>query len=252
MIAGIVIAISGGSKVNISGPTAAFVVVLLPIVQQFGMGGLLFSGFMAGIILILMGVGRLGKLIEVVPYPVIIGFTAGIGVVIATFQVKDFLGLDIQSLHGGYIERLSQLLHALPTFHWQEFLIGTLTLVILIFWPRLRSRVPGHLVALLFTSLLAWYVTQFGDGFSVATIGTRFHYELEGITGSGIPPILPNFAWPWNLPGANGHSLDLSFKLVRELMPSAITSQFLVHLNRYFVPLLPMVCRARNITRMMN
>ena len=223
MIAGIVIAISGGSKVNISGPTAAFVVVLLPIVQQFGMGGLLFSGFMAGIILILMGVGRLGKLIEVVPYPVIIGFTAGIGVVIATFQVKDFLGLDIQSLHGGYIERLSQLLHALPTFNWQEFLIGTLTLVILIFWPRLRSRVPGHLVALLFTSLLAWYVTQFGDGFSVATIGTRFHYELEGITGSGIPPILPNFAWPWSLPGANGHPLDLSFKLVRELMPSAIT-----------------------------
>ena len=223
MIAGIVIAISGGSKVNISGPTAAFVVVLLPIVQKFGMGGLLFSGFMAGIILILMGVGRLGKLIEVVPYPVIIGFTAGIGVVIATFQVKDFLGLDIQSLHGGYIERLSQLLHALPTVNWQELVIGSLTLAILIFWPRLRSRIPGHLVALLITSLLAWYATQFGEGFSVATIGSRFHYELDGITGSGIPPILPAFAWPWNLPGAGGHPIDLSFKLVRELMPSAIT-----------------------------
>ena len=223
MIAGIVIAISGGSKVNISGPTAAFVVVLLPIVQKFGMGGLLFSGFMAGIILILMGVGRLGKLIEVVPYPVIIGFTAGIGVVIATFQVKDFLGLDIQSLHGGYIERLSQLLHALPTVNWQELVIGSLTLAILIFWPRLRSRIPGHLVALLITSLLAWYATQFGEGFSVATIGSRFHYELDGITGSGIPPILPAFAWPWNLPGAGGHPIDLSFKLVRELMPSSIT-----------------------------
>ena len=223
MIAGIVIAISGGSKVNISGPTAAFVVVLLPIVQKFGMGGLLFSGFMAGIILILMGVGRLGKLIEVVPYPVIIGFTAGIGVVIATFQVKDFLGLDIQSLHGGYIERLSQLLHALPTVNWQELVIGSLTLAILIFWPRLRSRIPGHLVALLITSLLAWYATQFGEGFSVATIGSRFHYELDGITGSGIPPILPAFDWPWNLPGAGGHPIDLSFKLVRELMPSAIT-----------------------------
>lgn len=84
IIAGIVIALAGGSKVNISGPTAAFVVILLPIVQQFGIGGLLVSGFMAGIILVLMGLARLGRLIEVVPYPVTVGFTAGIGVVIAT------------------------------------------------------------------------------------------------------------------------------------------------------------------------
>lgn len=101
IVAGIVIALTGGSKVNISGPTAAFVVVLLPIVHQYGIGGLLVSGLMAGVILVLMGVGKLGKLIEIVPYPVTIGFTAGIGVVIATFQIKDFLGLSIETTNGG-------------------------------------------------------------------------------------------------------------------------------------------------------
>ena len=93
IVAGIVIAIAGCSKVNISGPTAAFVVILLPIVQKFGLGGLLVSGLMAGFILLMMGVLRLGKLIETVPYPVIVGFTAGIGVVLATFQIQDFFGL---------------------------------------------------------------------------------------------------------------------------------------------------------------
>jgi len=106
IVAGIVIALTGGSKVNISGPTAAFVVVLLPIVQQYGIGGLLVSGFLAGIILVLLGLARLGRLIEIVPYPVTVGFTAGIGVVIATFQIKDFLGLNIQSLDGHYIDKL--------------------------------------------------------------------------------------------------------------------------------------------------
>ncbi|MBL1320675.1 MAG: hypothetical protein COA63_006390 [Methylophaga sp.] len=97
-VAGIITALSGGSKVNISGPTAAFVVVLLPIVHQYGVGGLLISGFMAGIILILMGVIKLGCLVEIIPYPVTIGFTSGIGVVIATFQIKDFLSLIIQGV----------------------------------------------------------------------------------------------------------------------------------------------------------
>jgi SulP family sulfate permease len=118
IVAGIVIALTGGSKVNISGPTAAFVVILLPIVQQFGFGGLLVSGFMAGFILVLMGVGKLGKLIEIVPYPVTVGFTSGIGVVIATFQIKDFLGLSIESLDGNYLEKLSAILHAIPSIEW--------------------------------------------------------------------------------------------------------------------------------------
>ncbi|MCW8890544.1 MAG: C4-dicarboxylic acid transporter DauA [Sedimenticola sp.] len=223
IVAGIVIAISGGSKVNISGPTAAFVVVLLPIVQQFGIGGLLVSGFMAGIVLILMGIGRLGKLIEIVPYPVVIGFTAGIGVVIGTFQIKDFLGLNIDTLHGDYLDKLLLIVHALPTVNWQESLIGGLTIVTLLIWPRLRSKIPGHLIALLLGSCTAWLLSQFSLDYSVATIGSRFHYEINGLTGSGIPAVLPTFEWPWNLPGADGNPIGLNFDLIKLLLPSAIT-----------------------------
>tara|TARA_R110002153_G_scaffold52597_5_gene147389 strand:- start:11598 stop:13289 length:1692 start_codon:yes stop_codon:yes gene_type:complete len=223
IVAGIVIAISGGSKVNISGPTAAFVVVLLPIVQQFGIGGLLVSGLMAGIVLIMMGVGKLGKLIEIVPYPVIIGFTAGIGVVIGTFQIKDFLGLDIQTQNGDYLDKLILIVNSLPTINWQESLMGGLTISILLLWPRVRSKIPGHLVALFLGSMIAWLLSQFSQDFSVATIGSRFHYEINGITGNGIPAILPAFEWPWNLSGANGKPIGLSFELIKLLLPSAIT-----------------------------
>lgn len=222
MIAGIVIALTGGSKVNISGPTAAFVVVLLPIVQNFGLGGLLLSGFMAGIILLLMGLGKLGRLIEVVPYPVTIGFTAGIGVVIATFQIKDFLGLDISAMQGNYVHKLSLILHALPTMDWHELMIGVLTFAVLVIWPRLHSKIPSHLVALLLASLTAWVFGHFSEDFSVATIGSRFQYDMDGITGNGVPPILPDFDWPWNLPGADGRPIGLSFELVRKLLPSVI------------------------------
>nr|WP_273439997.1 C4-dicarboxylic acid transporter DauA [Sedimenticola selenatireducens] len=223
IVAGIVIALTGGSKVNISGPTAAFVVVLLPIVQQYGIGGLLVSGFLAGIILVLLGLARLGRLIEIVPYPVTVGFTAGIGVVIATFQIKDFLGLNIQSLDGHYIDKLWLILQSVPSINWQETMIGSLSLGVLILWPRLQSRIPGHLVALLIGSVAAWLISQITSDFSVATIGSRFHYELNGITGSGIPPFLPGFEWPWNLPDAEGNSIGFSFSLLNTLLASAIT-----------------------------
>tara|TARA_R110002153_G_scaffold27063_3_gene84084 strand:+ start:1379 stop:3070 length:1692 start_codon:yes stop_codon:yes gene_type:complete len=223
IVAGIIIAIGGGSKVNVSGPTAAFVVVLLPIVHQFGIGGLLVSGFMAGIILIMMGLGKFGKLIEIVPYPVIIGFTAGIGVVIGTIQIKDFLGLDIESLDGDYLEKLILIVNSLPSIDWQELLIGGLTIVTLLLWPRIRSKIPGHLIALLLGSVTAWLLSYFSQDFSIATIGSRFHYEINGITGNGIPAILPSFEWPWSLPGADGTPIGLSFELIKLLLPSAIT-----------------------------
>ena len=223
IVAGIVIALTGGSKVNISGPTAAFVVVLLPIVHQYGVGGLLVSGLMAGCILVLMGVGKLGKLIEIVPYPVTIGFTAGIGVVIATFQVKDFLGLNIEAMDGHYLDKLSLIIHALPSIDWQECLIGIVTLAVLLVWPKLRSKIPGHLVALLIGSILAWVLSYLVPDFTVATIGSRFSYEVNGLSGHGIPPLLPMFEWPWNLPGADGHPIGISFDLIRALLPAAIT-----------------------------
>ncbi|MBJ7537661.1 C4-dicarboxylic acid transporter DauA [Marinomonas transparens] len=223
IVAGIVIALTGGSRVNISGPTAAFVVILLPIVQQFGLGGLLVSGFMAGFILIFMGIGKLGKLIEIVPYPVIVGFTAGIGVVIATFQIKDFLGLSIESLDGNYLDKLSALFYALPSIDWKEALIGVLTMAVLLVWPRFRSRIPAHLVALFVGSLFVWGLGFYISDFSVATIGSRFSFDINGLTGNGIPSVLPTFDWPWNLPGTDGTAIGISFELVRLLLPSAIT-----------------------------
>lgn len=223
IIAGIVIALTGGSKVNISGPTAAFVVVLLPIVHQYGLGGLLMSGLIAGFILILMGLGRLGRLIEIVPYPVTVGFTAGIGVVIATFQVKDFLGLSTESMDGHYFDKLSAIIHALPSINWQESLIGISTLAILWVWPKFRSKIPGHLVALLSGSILAWILSHLLSDFTIATIGSRFSYEINGLSGHGIPPTLPAFEWPWNLPDADGNPIGLSFELIRVLLPAAIT-----------------------------
>ena len=223
IVAGIITAPSGGSKVNISGPTAAFVVVLLPIVNQFGIGGLLISGFMAGIILIIMGNIKLGRLIELIPYPVIIGFTSGIGVVIATFQIKDFLGLNVEALDGDYLDKVVQIIHYLPTFNYQETFIGVLTLAVLILWLKLKTKIPGHLIALLLASICAWILTGLSSDFSVATIGSRFHYELNGIVGNGIPPILPAFEWPWNLPNANGEPIGINFHLVKALLASGMT-----------------------------
>ncbi|MGD2119634.1 MAG: C4-dicarboxylic acid transporter DauA [Chromatiales bacterium] len=223
MVAGIVIALTGGSKVNISGPTAAFVVVLLPIVHSYGLGGLLISGFMAGIILVLMGLLRLGRLIEVIPYPVIIGFTAGIGTVIATFQVSDFLGLNLTFGESHFVHKLATIIQASPGLDWQESLIGMITLAVLLVWPKMRSRIPGHLVALLIGTVAAWLLGQFVEGFGVATIGSRFSYEINGITGQGIPPLLPQFEWPWLLPDANGAPIGLSFGLVHTLLGAAIT-----------------------------
>lgn len=218
IVAGIVIALSGGSKVNVSGPTAAFVVILLPIVQQYGLGGLLVSGFLAGIILVLMGLARLGSFIQIVPYPVMVGFTAGIGVVIATLQVKDFFGLDIASLDGHFTEKVMTIVSSLPSLTWPETSIGVLTFAVLVFWNRLKTRVPSHLIALLAASAAAWIAGLLVDDFRVATIGSRFQYDLNGVQGSGIPPFLPGFAWPWELAGRDGSPIGISFELVRRLI----------------------------------
>lgn len=221
IVAGIIIALTGGSHVNISGPTAAFVVILLPITQKYGLGGLLVSGLLSGFILLAMGLARLGSLIQLVPYPVTIGFTAGIAVVIATFQIKDFFGLEISTLAEHYLDNATTLFSALPTLRWQELVIGTLTLATLIIWRRLKTKVPAHLAALTLGTVTVLLAAQLVDGFSVATIGSRFHYELAGASGDGIPPVLPAFVWPWDMPGPSGQPIGLSFELIKALLGSA-------------------------------
>lgn len=219
LVAAPLIALTGGSRFNISGPTAAFVVILLPITQQYGLGGLLLCTLMAGLILLAMGLGRLGRLIQFIPYPVILGFTAGIGIVIATLQVKDLFGLSLPHTPQHYLEQVELLALALPGAHLGDTLVAMVCLAVLLVWPRFVPKVPGHLVALAVGALLGLLLEVLG--LPVATLGERFSYTLDGVSHPGIPPFLPDFAWPWNLPGADGQPLRLSFELIRQLLAPA-------------------------------
>ena len=219
LVAAPLIALTGGSRFNVSGPTAAFVVILLPITQQFGLGGLLLCTMLAGLIMIAMGLGRAGRLIEFVPYPVTLGFTAGIGIVIATLQLKDLLGLSLNSQPLHYLEQVQVLLLALPSAHLGDALVAALSLAVLILWPRWVPKVPGHLAALAVGTIAGLALE--GMGIPLATLGERFSYSLDGVLHAGIPPFLPDFAWPWQLPAANGQPLSLSFELIRQLLAPA-------------------------------
>src|SRR5262245_22867181 len=136
IVAGFATALLGGSRTQVTGPTAAFIVVLVPIVGRFGLSGLLVATLMAGAILVGLGVPRLGRLIQFTPYPVTTGFTAGIAVVIATRQIKDFLGLDAGPPPEHYTEYVAALARALPTAKVAEIGVGALTLALLLLWPR--------------------------------------------------------------------------------------------------------------------
>ena len=221
IIAGALIALTGGSRVNISGPTAAFIVILLPITQHYGIGGLLIATVMAGIILVGMGIAKMGKLIQYIPYPVTTGFTSGIAVVIAVLQVKDFFGLTIETMPNHLPEKLMALGRAMPSLHWPDLLVGMITLSALILWPRLKIKFPGHLIALFLGTAAAIIGSHIIDNFSVATIGSRFTYSVNGEIGMGIPSLPPMFAMPWSFPNSGGQPIGISLDLIRELFPSA-------------------------------
>jgi len=222
IVAGLLIALTGGSRFSVSGPTAAFIVILHPIAEQYGLGGLVTASFMAGIMLIGMGVARMGKLIQFIPYPVTTGFTTGIAVVIASLQFKDFFGLELAAQPEHFLERLWLVGQALPNFHGPDLLIGVLTLALLLAWPRLKTGFPAPLVGMAAATLLAWLLSQWVDGFNVATIASRFSYVHGGETLPGIPPFLPHLLLPWQLPGPDGQPLGLSLGLMKDLLGPAM------------------------------
>jgi SulP family sulfate permease len=224
IIAGAVIGACGGSRVQVSGPTAAFVVILVPVAAQFGLGGLCIATVMAGVMLFFLGALGMGTLLQFVPHPVTTGFTAGIGVVIATLQLKDFFGLTVAHMPDTYVDRVETLLLAAPSARWQDFVIGLATLALLVVWPRITSKVPGALVAITVTALGAAIAHHFAPGaFDVATIGSRFSYAAsDGSIVHGIPRAPPLPVLPWHLPGPAGvGEVGLSFSLIRQLLPSA-------------------------------
>ena len=219
-IGGFIIALTGGSRFSVSGPTAAFVVILYPIAQTYGLGGLLLATLMSGVLLIVMALMRLGRFIEYIPESVTLGFTGGIAVVIATLQVKDFFGLSVETMPEHYWDKLAVLAQSFPALDTMSALVATVTLAVMLLWPRLKTPVPPHLPAVVIGSLLALWLNA--NGAAVDTIGSRFSYLLPGGgTGAGIPPFLPEFAWPWQQANASGEAIGLSWSMVRELLPAA-------------------------------
>ena len=226
LIAGAVIALTGGSRFSVSGPTAAFVVILAPIAHQFGLAGLSVATLIAGVLLVLMSIGRFGRLIEYIPESVTLGFTAGIAIVIATLQLKDLLGLNIVAMPEHYLAKLMVLADALPSAHWPSLLVASLTLAVLLGWPRLKLPLPGHLPAVIVGVIASLVLASLGHG--VETIGSRFSYQLaDGTLGQGIPPLLPSLVWPWQQPGADGQPLVWSLATVQALLPAAFSMAML-------------------------
>jgi sulfate permease, SulP family len=215
VVAGTVVALTGGSKHQVTGPTAAFVVILAPIVSRYGVSGLLTAGLMAGVILLAMGAMRLGRLIEFIPHPVTTGFTAGIAVVIATLQIKDVLGLPIGKLPDGYFEKIGALWSARSGASATELTVAVVTLGVLLGWPRVSRTVPSPLVAIVLVSVVATVLARFCPWFHVATIGSRFHTVVDGRDVAGIPQVPPLPVLPW---GSGGMTLGR----LRELASPAL------------------------------
>lgn len=222
VVAGTVVPLLGGSRFQVTGPTAAFVIILAPVASRFGLGGLLTAGFLAGILLLIMGLGRLGGLIQYIPRTVTAGFTAGIGLVIAVLQLKDFFGLQTGPLPDRFIDRLVALIHAAPTLRPAEVAVGVGTLALLILWPKFSKRIPGPLVALALAAGGVALAERFVPGLEIATIARRFHFEINGRVWNGVPGILPALRAPWSFPGPGGAPLAFNFALLEALAPSAL------------------------------
>ena len=212
IIAGLLIAVFGGSKVQIGGPTGAFIVIIYGIIQQFGLTGLMIATVMAGILLIVMGLARLGSVIKFVPYPVIVGFTAGIALTIFSTQMNDLFGLGLTNVPANFVEKwvfYAQHFHV----HWWAFGVGVFSLLLCIFMPKITKRIPGSLAAIVFATLAVWLLKRYApESWGVASIQT----------------ISDLYALPHGIPAPHVPSLELAegqsfFGLIRELFPAAFT-----------------------------
>lgn len=182
IIAGFFISLLGGSRVQIGGPTGAFMVIVFGIVQKYGLDGLIISTIMAGIFLIIMGLLRLGSFIKFIPYPITTGFTSGIALVIFTTQLKDFFGFKIQNVPADFTGKVTSYFQNFSTFNIQSILVGAITLAIIILWPKVNKKIPGSLIAIIAATVL---VVVFK--LNVETIGSKF-----GELSSSLPaPKLP-------------------------------------------------------------
>lgn len=194
ILAGFVISFLGGSRVQIAGPTAAFATIVAGIVAANGMGGLAVATVMAGIILIIMGLCRLGSLIRFIPHTITTGFTGGIAVTIAIGQIKDFLGLTFTHSPVETMEKAAEVVNSIGTFNFQAFLIGVISLIVLIITPKFLKKIPPSLIAILVSSLLVGLckmnVNTIGDLYTISSSLPTF--TMPEFTPSNIIKLLPD------------------------------------------------------------
>ena len=210
VVAGFFISFLGGSRVQIGGPTAAFVVIIYGIIAQYGMAGLTIATFLAGIMMIIMGLLRFGDLIKFIPKTITVGFTLGIAIGIFVGQLKDFFGLSMGAVPAEFVEKMVAYAQHINTINWPTLLIGMIALLIQIFWPRVSQKIPGSLVAIIVTTALV----GFGH-MSVKTIGDLYTIK------AGLPSFtMPEFViWPYPSNDFTSlHYCNLSFYRITSFM----------------------------------
>ena len=204
IVAGFLISFFGGSNYLIGGPTGAFIVIVYGIVQQYGINGLIIATVLAGVMLVVMGVVKLGAIIKYIPYPIIVGFTGGIAVVIFSSQMNDFFGLGIPNQPADFIPKWGAIFRHFPRIDMATTLLSLLTVAIIFIWPKYHKKIPGTLIALIGVTGISLLLTHVA-GIHIETIGTKFP-ELAG----GIP-----------LPKAETPKIDM--EAIRHLFPPAFT-----------------------------
>lgn len=204
IIAGFIISLLGGSKVQIGGPTGAFIVIIYGIIQQYGEAGLIVATLMAGILLILLGVFKLGAIIKFIPYPIIVGFTSGIAVTIFTTQIADIFGLNFggEKVPGDFIGKWMIYFRHFDTVNWWNAVVSILSIIIIAITPRFSKKIPGSLIAIIVVTIGVYVLKTYAGIDSIDTIGDRFTIKSE----------LPEAAIP-----------TLNWKAIKDLFPVAIT-----------------------------
>ncbi|MBU3127302.1 STAS domain-containing protein [Clostridium tagluense] len=198
IVGGFIVSLLGGSRVQIGGPTGAFVVIVFGIIEKFGIDGLIVATIMAGFFLIIMGFFKFGGMLKFIPYPITTGFTSGIAVIIFSTQIKDFFGLTMKTVPSDFIPKWCAYFNSFSTLNLQSMLMGVFSLLIIIFWPKINKKIPGTLIAIVLTTIITLLFNL-----NIETIGSRF-----GDISSSLPAI--------SLP-------HTSFAMIKELMLPALT-----------------------------
>ena len=188
IVAGFIISALGGSRVQIGGPTGAFIVIIAGIINQYGLQGLMIATILAGIFLIMLGVFRLGTIIKYIPYPIVVGFTSGIALTIFTTQVKDLFGLTMETVPSDFIEKWGAYIRDFHTIDYPSAIVGILSVVIIALTPRFSKKVPGSLVAIIVMTVAALVAKEYFDITSIETIGDRFSIS-NALPGMEIPDL---------------------------------------------------------------